>query len=345
MASTTRLRQVILRPCTLQQRQQQCAPLLVQAQQQQQQRQTQHGLSPRARSFTTTRQGMAKRNNSFIPQMPSQKTTPQKSMKILMQESKEALQFPDDIGFLPGTFIMPHGRNLPSIFSNPSGRLALEKARLIQHTKDLLATGVMKYIYIRDPSRRTIFSNLKSPKWRTACRFPLLQRHQLPAISKSLYESMYTHFASGDIDVIRKQLCENVFDRLKTRILARAPNTSMRWKLHEYIGSPKVVSHRFVPLTAGEKDKTKQSAIQQAVVRIRSRQSLQRLRKIRSSGGKVSEVLEEGSTPDNVGKEVVEYFVVQRTLRKGKMGEWKAWGTTEEMTLDKLQAEETKAIA
>lgn len=102
-----------------------------------------------------------------------------------------------------------------------------------------------------------------------------------------------------------------------------------------------MVSHRLAPLTAGISDKTKQTALQQAVVRIRSMQSLQRIKKVKGSDGKVREVVEEGSSSKD-GKEVVEYFVVQRMMRKGKMGEWKIWGTTEPTTLEKFEAEQKR---
>ena len=49
---------------------------------------------------------------------------------------------------------------------------------------------------------------------------------------------------------------------------------------------------------------------------------------------------EEGAR--KVAKESVEYFVVQKSLRKSKEGPWKLWGQTEEMTLDKLARQERK---
>jgi protein MBA1 len=240
---------------------------------------------------------------------------------------------------MPETFVMPHGKALPSLISNFSGRWKLEKARFLQKTKDVLATGVIKYYYTRDAARASPIPLARFKHW---FKFPLLQRRQIPKIAKTLYEEMYSSFARGNIDAMRPRLCENIYESLMGRVAARPTNTSLRWTLHRYVGAPKVVSHKFTPLSAGIKDKYKQSVLQQVVVRIKSVQSLQRLRKVRGRDGKVTEVLEEGS--ESKGKEVTEFFVIQRMMRKGVMGDWKIWGTTEEMTLEKFEKEERKKL-
>lgn len=237
---------------------------------------------------------------------------------------------------------MPHSSRLPSLFSNPSGRYKLEYARLKQRAYDLFATSIMKFLYVRDANRTNPLQRI--PKLRTWFRFPYLNRAGIPAIAKGLYEEMYVAFAKGNVDGLRPKLCENIFETLKGRVAARPANTSVKWTLHSYLGSPKLVSHRYTPLIAGVRDKYKQSTLQQAVVRIRSMQSLQRLKKVRGADGKVREVLEEGSSTAQEGREVTEYFVIQRMMRKGKPGEWKIWGTTEEMTLEKFEANERKKL-
>lgn len=74
------------------------------------------------------------------------------------------------------------------------------------------------------------------------------------------------------------------------------------------------------------------AGIRQAVVRIRSRQSLTRWR--------------EGQVVPGTGqeKEVKEYVVIQKRLWKGKEEGWLVWGTTEETTMDKLLAEEMQLL-
>lgn len=246
---------------------------------------------------------------------------------------------------------MPTGANLPSLTTNPSGRWKLEKARLKQHAKDAIANAVMKLYYIRDSSRPSPLASLpflsRTSSLRTWFKFPILARRSIPAVATKLYEDMYTHFARGDLDKLRPVLCENIFETLKGRVMARQPNTSLKWTLHRYLGSPKVVSHRYTPLgisSGPTTDKSKETALQQAVVRIASMQSLHRLRRVRGRDGKVTEVVDEGSQVVEGGKEVVEYFVVQRMTRKGVTGPWKVWGTTEEMTLPKIELEEKRKL-
>lgn len=230
---------------------------------------------------------------------------------------------------------MPASKNLPSLLSRPKDRLKLERARLTQRLKDLFPTAAMKFWYIRDPTRKPPFPFSSFKRTRTWFRYPHLQRTRIASIAKHLYEDMYTHFSKGTVDAAKNKLCESVHANLLARCAARPPNTSMRWTLHRYLATPSVVSHRIVPLTL-EKDKYKQSALQQAVVRISSMQSLQRVKKVKGRDGKVAELIEDGSTSGE-GREVTELFVVQRMLRKGTWGDWKAWGTTEETTLEKLQ--------
>lgn len=130
------------------------------------------------------------------------------------------------------------------------------------------------------------------------------------------------------------RLCENIFQSLHGRVMTRAPNSALKWTLQRYLGKPRVVSHRFIPAGLSD-DRTKMTTLQQAVVRIRSVQSLQRIRRVKGKDGKARDVIEEGSVGAE-GKEVTEYFVIQRMTRKGDVGDWKVWGTTEETTLARV---------
>ena len=44
------------------------------------------------------------------------------------------------------------------------------------------------------------------------------------------------------------------------------------------------------------------------------------------------------STDVRSAKETVEYVVIQQMYKMAEPGEWKVWGTTEETTLDKVEA-------
>ncbi|GAB7353508.1 hypothetical protein MBLNU459_g3955t1 [Dothideomycetes sp. NU459] len=301
-------------------------------------RHLQHGLSPRSkrRTFATSRTCLAGKKSDQATKMPKMNTPAQKSLQVAMAEQKAAKRLPDDIGLLPDTFVMPHGANLPSLFSDPRGRLALERARLWQRGKDTLTNLIMRNFYVGN--------------WRPWVRGgrPSLQRLRIPKIAQRLYEDMYAHFAAGTIEQMAPRLCESIFNSLHGRVASRAPNTALRWTLHRYVGAPAVVSHRFIPAGLAE-DKSKMTTLQQAVVRIRSVQSLQRIRRVKGKDGKAYDVIEEGSvggaSGGAAGKEVTEYFVVQRMTRKGEVGDWKVWGTTEETTLAKLRKKKAAAAS
>ena len=171
--------------------------------------------------------------------------------------------------------------------------------------------------------------------------WPDFQYFQIRDITCRLYEEMYTRLAKGDVDPMRGRLCASMYDSLTNRIHARPPKTKFEWQRHRYIGWPRVVSHKVMLMSADVGDGTKATMIQQAVVRIRSEQSLRRVRRVVASDGTMTEELEKGSVGGGQrGKEVVEYVVVQRSTRKGVAGEWMLWGTTEPTTLDKVEAKE-----
>ena len=171
------------------------------------------------------------------------------------------------------------------------------------------------------------------------------EHRKLPRIAKTLYEEMYTRLADGSIDTMRPRLCENIHASLVDRVQARGPNTKMEWTLHKYRSEPRVVSHRTSLMDRNVAAGHNKSLLQQAVLRVKSVQSLKRFKKVRQKDGKIVDVLDEGSVggAEGQGRDVVEYFVVQRMTRKGKKGDWKVWGTTQETTIQMIEAQHRKA--
>jgi len=49
----------------------------------------------------------------------------ERSLKVQMKEASLD-NVPTDLGLLPGTFIRPEGKNMPSIFRQPADRLRME---------------------------------------------------------------------------------------------------------------------------------------------------------------------------------------------------------------------------
>lgn len=65
------------------------------------------------------------RSGGYVPNDVSVKQPAQPSMRTRGNELSRA-DLPQDIGLLPGTFIRPLWRDMPSIFSQPSERLRME---------------------------------------------------------------------------------------------------------------------------------------------------------------------------------------------------------------------------
>ena len=110
---------------------------------------------------------------------------------------------------------------------------------------------------------------------------------------------------------------EGLLASFKARIALRPRSEVHRWTLHKYTHSPRIVSNRAGLLTKG-------AAIRQAIVRIRSIQSLTKV--LRGLPGEGDIVL------DGTGekREMDEYFVIQRRIWKEIEEPWMVWGTTQE---------------
>ncbi|KAI4798264.1 hypothetical protein E4T44_11782 [Aureobasidium sp. EXF-8845] len=266
------------------------------------------------RLFTTTPSLHAgvRKSKSFAPHQTGMKQPSQKSFEVMKKEQMKNIdQMPNDVGLIPGTFIMPTGNRLPSGFGE---RIKLERYRLWMRIKEIFGRHYMGYFHV---SPRADF-----------------QTAAVPSIAKSLYTDMYTAFSAGNLSPIAHKLCENIHTSLEQRIATRGPNTGIAWTLHQWTAEPKVVSHKYMPMSLEDnKDKTKQTTIQQVCVRMQSLQSLKKVKRVKQ-GKETVEVLEEGSSAEP--KEVVEYLVVQRLCKRGKMGPWMVWGTTTESNADEV---------
>ena len=173
---------------------------------------------------------------------------------------------------------------------------------------------------------------------------------------------MYEDFAAGDLRPMEKEICAGFLSSLRARLGQRPQNTYLRWTLHKYITKPKLVSYKvaMLPDIIGKSGLNKNvDGVIQAVVRIHSLQSLRHIKRVtvrdKGRGETTKEVLvdaqgrelpqekdsEEAALKD--AKELVEYFVVQKSIRKGKEEEWMLWGTAEETTVQKLDAAEEAA--
>ncbi|KAK0260726.1 hypothetical protein LTR91_025246 [Friedmanniomyces endolithicus] len=278
-----------------------------------------------------------------MPTAPKPHTKYRKALlgpQLLKDKALKGGQIPLGVGILPETLVMPTGKNLvgaPSSGSSgrPTGdwrrRLRLEWKRAKSRAMDWFSTLMYKY-------------------WMVKPR-PKLDYYPVPAIAQALHREVYSHFAAGTLLPMETKLCEGFLGSLRKRIALRAPNTGIRWTVHEYLSAPKCVSYKAAYYPPQKRElSTERNGVLQAVMRIRSLQSLQRVRKVSernpdnvlvvrnvvldAQGNEVVS-LEEGAVPKDAN-ESMEYFVVQRSLRLGKDSHWVVLGTTEETKVEEM---------
>ncbi|KAF8249723.1 hypothetical protein K440DRAFT_621192 [Wilcoxina mikolae CBS 423.85] len=174
------------------------------------------------------------------PTMEMPAIRPQQSHRIAARELGE---LPTDMGLLPDTFIMPTGKNLPSLIISPTLRLQLELRRLGQRIYDWRDKLVYRYFAGK--------LHLWEPK----------------NVAVSLHKDMYTAFSQGDLETLRLICGDGLLESFKKRLMTRG-RTRVEWKLHEYVRPARIVSNKAHYYTGMNLSR------RQAVVRIHSLQSL-----------------------------------------------------------------------
>lgn len=242
-------------------------------------------------------------------------------------------QMQDDLGLLPDTFVLPRWKNMPSPLSNFKGWRRLQWYRLKVRVQEVLSGLLYRFWMVR-PTPRVHWS-------------------KIPGQAEELHKRMYTLFAEGNLVGMESRICSGLLSSLKARLGQRVANTHLRWTLHKYLSKSRIMSYKsaVIPAAKGETSRERNGVVQ-VVVRIHSLQSLQHVKRVtaRDQRGKsvVKEVVVDAQgreVPESEGagavpkdaKESIEYFVVQKSLRKSKEGPWMVWGTAEEMTLDRLK--------
>lgn len=94
----------------------------------------------RAFSNTSASYAGVRKAKSFAPQQMGMKQPSQKSFEVMKRDQlKNIDQMPNDLGLIPGTFIMPTASRLPSLTSEFGARFALEKHRAWTRIKEVFA--------------------------------------------------------------------------------------------------------------------------------------------------------------------------------------------------------------
>jgi len=220
---------------------------------------------------------------------------------------------PDDVGLLQDTFVLPR---------NPTERWAwkLRKAWLKARFIDIYGFLVFKWFLVK-------------PR-------PDMELSKVAPLAAELHKEMYTAFARGNLDAVQNKVCTGLFGSLKGRVQQRAPNSFLRWSIKKQLSAPKLCSYKAAVLPGPKgMDSSERNAQIQCVVKLHTLQSLQHAKKTskREGNQKTGKIV---TIEENVGaeeeKESIEYVVIQRTLRKGKMRPWQVWGFTDATTLAQI---------
>lgn len=259
----------------------------------------------------------------------------------------------NDFGLLTGTVIRQPWRKLPSILKEPRMRMEYEWGWM----KSLLQGFVGRLYY-------KFWISKKRPR-------PKLARRIVKPIAKELHEEMYKSYANHDTQLLKTICCNGLLATFLKALPAK--NEVLSWRLVSYLSRPRVVSNRASPVPLpGDAE----AAVRQVVVRIHTRQILERWTKEESKaalglgveapaaasqtkrktawapkGKKTTTSLqtttEDAKPQDSSGKtviekDVVEYVVMQRLMRAGKEQEWKIWGLAKETSLQDMRNDKKK---
>jgi protein MBA1 len=276
-------------------------------------------------SSTTTRQWTPPAKRSFASTAPARgmirgqmKQPAQPSISRSQKEQQEAMirsgQVPHDVGLLQSTFVLPRA---------PADRWSWRLRKRWAWVRMLDIYGMAAF------------------KWLVKPR-PNFELTTIAAKAAEMHKEMYGAFALGNIETVQTKVCTGLYGSLRGRVQQRAPNTYLRWSVKKQLSAPKLCSFKaaVLPGPKGESKEERNAQIQ-AVVKLHTLQSLQHVKKVAKRVNKQMLTMEEPVGAEEV-KESIEYIVVQRTLRRGKMNDWQVWGFTNETTLNQILREDAK---
>ncbi|KAL1962437.1 hypothetical protein VTN77DRAFT_9708 [Rasamsonia byssochlamydoides] len=223
---------------------------------------------------------------------------------------------PQDLGLLQGTFIRPLWQDMPSIFQQPRERLQMEWLWVKSWFQNM--AGIILY-----------------SKWFNK-GLPLRLRERRK-VARDLHRQMYTAFAAGDVDTLRKICCTGLANNLSARINRRPKDEKVTWSLDKYIRAPSTyfTGVRVLSDRATQIPELPDSGVRQVVVRITSRQTTGTIPVAGTRGSKEPETTATG-TQKIKQQNCTEYIVLQKLLWMGKEEDWRIWGHAKPTTLEDL---------
>jgi protein MBA1 len=152
-------------------------------------------------------------------------------------------------------------------------------------------------------------------------------------VARNLHQQFYEALAAGNISTINKIACKGLIQSSQQRIGKRRAGETHSFHIMQYLGvqypqflrwpllsllpfsATKIVSDKVAPLPFG-----KNNLLRQCVVRIRTRQTLDRQD---GTGAKTADL--------------TEYVVLQRMRIEEQDEGWKIWGTTKPSTAEEIE--------
>ncbi|KAL4885012.1 hypothetical protein BJY04DRAFT_181160 [Aspergillus karnatakaensis] len=265
--------------------------------------------SPLCRHFSLSSQRNAIQRPG-MPQSVGVRQPAQPSMKSRGQQLVRS-ELPQDIGLLPGTFIRPLWRDLPSIFQQPRERLHFEWLWLKSWFQNFL--GLVVYSKSQGKS------------------LPLRLRERRQ-VARGFHKQMYSAFANGDAATLRKICCTGLANNLISRIATRPKGEKVTWSLDKYIRSSSTffTGIRVVSDRATQIPEIPDSGVRQVVLRITTRQSTGKMQRQKAG--------DEGHTTPSPAKQqdCTEYIVIQKLRWTGEEEPWRIWGHASPTTIEDL---------
>ncbi|EAW09220.1 uncharacterized protein ACLA_034230 [Aspergillus clavatus NRRL 1] len=258
---------------------------------------------------------VAQRGLSGMPQNISVKQPAQPSMRTRGREMSRS-ELPQDIGLLPGTYVRPLWRDMPSIFQQPKERMQLEWLWLKNAFQNFL--GLLAY-----------------SKWiNKGLPLRLKERRQ---IARELHQRMYSAFADGDVTTLRKICCTGLANSLSSRINSRSKDEKVTWTLDKYNRTPATLftGVRVLSDRATQIPELPDSGVRQVVVRITSRQSTSKAQAPTKRG---AEAAGAGEAAPAKQQDCTEYIVIQKLRWTGEEEEWRVWGHATPTTVEDLDS-------
>ncbi|RMJ21176.1 hypothetical protein PHISP_07951 [Aspergillus sp. HF37] len=216
------------------------------------------------------------------------------------------------MGLLLGTFIRPVWSAMPSMLKQPKERLQMEWLWVKESLKNL-AMGIKYHWFdFKDSS------------------FGFRERRQ---IARSLHEKMYTAFARGDINTLKKICCTGLVNDLAARIQQRRKDEKIIWTLDKYHRGPSTyfTGVRIMADRAAAIPEVPGTGIRQVVVRITSRQSKGRTKQPSTKGSPA-----ESENSPTATQDCTEHIVLQRQRVFGQEEPWRIWGHVTPTTVEDL---------